>query len=634
MAVIGLTADIAAGGEFYGKRTSDYAVTFVATATALTSQVPGITCINSGLVALGVALTQQRPEVYRTLSNPVLSGDLVDPTDTSKLKLTVNGTVVNLSASSFYNLKDLRVDYDTKSLNFSEIATPTMGRATFAPEQVVQLEIDFGSGLTKYFKGKIRTRRHQGENNNEAIDYEALGFQNVANDVTVLNTDGRPDVLFTVGSTVTSGTTVATAFTKKVSEAIQDLFTLCATYLGAEGIPATIGYPGLDRFTAYLPETVQIRNSGFFSALQQLASHEPGVKAFFDDPTQTWVFPNLLQQPTLNLNVNSVNFQNLSYDQDASDRYTAIRLFADPSAEAIITHDNSMTLGGNRGYIGRQTVTLEQGWITALERDTTTPDNGWDILRGSGGSSADEIEDNYFWVFRRYRIPSGIVDREPGTPTRVKVRVDTHQTDPASGVVSVVRSRWIPVNANINFKRRIVVLAYPAITDNSLPFERSQSFAAPEVTLTYWPMGVFRYTFATSVHSDGTVATTATTLTNEAYTSNLRYPGTGYTGTAYEMFGVQREKFEIVNPTEVTTANAIAKLNALKDVKINAEIPVDGDPLQYAINLQAKLIVTHPSLATGISTYGATITGYRYEFGQRGKNVISLSTDVAGLVKL
>jgi hypothetical protein len=574
-------------------------------------------------------------EHYRPVVNPALSGDLVDLSN--KLRFKVNSNTVDLT-NPYYNLGDLRVGYDGKYLSFTEIPTPTVGHATWRPEQLVQMELDFGSGFKTYFKGKIKSREHVGENNNELIRYEAVGYQVLSNDVTVLNTDGRPEVLFTASTTVataftSAGTvsTVASAYTMPVSEAIQRLFTLCTSGLSAAGIPATIGNPGLERFTARLPERVQLRNTGFFAALSQLAALEPGVKPFFDDVTQTWIFPNLLEQTTMQVNVNSVNLVNAIYNQDTNDRYTAVRLFADPSLDV-----NTLGLDGRSGYVGRQTVELQPDWDPNLQPS-------WNIYRGTGGDTSTTTfvteSNEYFWVYRRYRIPQNVTDRETHTPVRLRQRYDVKQTTIISTagtpqpVTEVIDRRWVPIKARVNFKKRLVIADVPLI-DTGNPYENGSAQPAAAVQLTFWPLGVWNYTYASSVNSDGTVATTAVTQTRDQYLQSIRYPQTGFRGTAYDVFGIEREYVEIVHPTEVTTQNAQAKLNALKDIRITGDLPIEGDPLEFGINLQAKLRIEHPSLATGLNSYAALVTSYRYEFGKRGKNTISLSTDVAGLVRL
>lgn len=596
------------------------------TAVASIRSAPGIKFAHQQIALGANANAVVNPAVYRNVTVPVLSGDQTDITSQAVFVLTVNNSPVNLGLTSRFNLLNMRFDYDGKSVSFTEVATPGIGSPTWAPEQTVTIDLDFGAGLTRYFTGKIRQRKANGVNANESIEYEAVGTQALANEVTVVNTDGRPELVFTVGSTLVSGSTDPTQITKTVREAIQDLFTVASSALGAAGIPATIGAPGLEQFNAFLPETLQLRNTGFYAALSQLAGLQPGIKAFWDDPSQKWVFPNLLDQPTLVLNVNSINLSELVYVHDTSDRYTAVKLYSDPNLESLIDGSNP----GLSGLVGPQRVTLEPLWDANLQ-------GTWDIFLGTGALGATDLSDDYSYVFRRFRIPQNVVDREDGTPIRVAQRVDTEglYVDPATQATSavVVKSRYVKVAARVNFPRRTVVLDYPAISAGD-PYQSGSCTPAPEVVLTYWPRGVFRYSFVSSVNSDGTVATTAVTQTSDFYQQSLRYPNTGYIGTAFDLFGVQREKCEIVDRTELTTVNAMARLALLKDVRVEGELPIDGDPLQYAINLQSKVLVRHPSQDTGIASVPAMLTGYTYTFGRRGKNTLSLNTDVSGLVKL
>jgi hypothetical protein len=583
----------------------------------------------------GVAAASAYSEIFQVATvNPALSGDLVDVADPADLRLYVDGNLIDLSSTPYYNLNEMRFSYDGKYLTFSEIATPTLGHPTWNVEQPVQLDINFGAGFKTYFKGKIKSRGHQGSNHNESIDYEASGYQIVSNDYTVLNTLGHPDLVFTVGSTVTSDEEVV-PITKTIANAIQDLFNLSAPGLNTLGIPATIGVPGLTAFTGFLPESVQLRNVGFYAALQTLASYEPGVRAFFDDTTQTWIFVKLTHQPTMLTYVESVNLQNLNYQQDVNDCYTAVKLYADVSNEHILNHSDQ----NSSGYAGRVSVSLQKDWNAELEAT-------WDIFRGEGADDPEGPEGGYWWVYRRYKIPDGVVPRELTTPKKVRYKVDIEEMT-EDGSIVVTGSKWVVAQAYVNIQRRLVVTHMPIIKRGN-PYVRgevkglvntptelgSPVQGADEVVLTYWPLGAFKYTFVTSTHSDGTVATTAGTYTTDGYATYLRYPEVGYRGTAYDFFGIERELVQVVDPTEVTSENARALLEAHKDVRISSDLPIEGDPLESAINLQKKLRVMHGALQTGLQSVSAHLTGFRYQFGKRGLNTLSLSTDISGLVKI
>jgi hypothetical protein len=145
---------------------------------------------------------------------------------------------------------------------------------------------------------------------------------------------------------------------------------------------------------------------------------------------------------------------------------------------------------------------------------------------------------------------------------------------------------------------------------------------------------MFGYSIFSYVNSVLTEVQTLQNIQSLNVINELRYPSVGWEGTAHSLFGVERELVEIVAPTEVTTATAAAKLAAIKDVRISAEVPVEGAMLEQYLNLQSKVRVTHPSQFTGLSSFSANLTSYRYEFGSRGKNYLGIDTDVAALVRV
>lgn len=560
-----------------------------------------------GGVFRGQAFAYGAFDQFRQVNNPIYSGDIIDQTNLNKLRFTVNSTVCSFTDSAKWNLLDMRFTYDGKEATFSEVCTPTIGHPSFQPEQVAQIQLDFGSGLKTYFKGKIRTRRHEGVNNNEQIVYSAVGYQTLADDITVVSTDGVPRVEFTVPTTIYSGSSVGTTVPYQISEAVQFLFTHNTAALAAAGIPTAIGSPGLENLTANLIETTQIVNSGFTQALAQLIGVQPGVKVYFDDIQQAWTFPNLLNAPTMIVRVESTNIQDLIYDASTNDRYTAVLLYGEPSFDDIATHASTKT----GGYIGRSTISLQPYWNTLLEPD-------WTALRGAAGNSPNELEDEYFWVYRRFRIPNDVVNQHPGTPLECMAKIERWG-----------QTKYVRIKGRANFKRRTFTAHYPVLNDGD-PYLPGDARPSSDLQLTYWPFGCFAFTFTNSA---GTPTGTSLTAATSTYVS-LRYPEVGYQGTAYDLFNVQRIYTQVVPVSECSTANAQSILNTRKDVVLSGTIPIDGDPIEYAINLNTKLLVQHGTQSTGINSFSALVTGYRYQFGKRGRNDIEISTDVAALVRI
>lgn len=633
----GATNAIAAGASVVGVATvtADAGVVSLTTASvvgtaSVTAQLTltgGISASIQGVASAGAALHYEngniaakviaarteltaKPNVYRPLLNPPRANDLVNKTDPDKFRLTVNSSIVSLTLNSYFNLLDFTFDYDSKNITFSEIATPTIGSPTYNLEQSVKLEIDFGTGLTQYFQGAIRNRQHRGVNNAEEIIYQAVGVTDLANEVTCLNTNGRPEIAFTVGTTITSlsseGTEVTTTFVKKLSEAIQDMFTIMSSPLTANSISTALDTLALSYLDQDLPETVIIQNQGWTSGINQLLSYAPGYKFWWDDPTQRWTFVNIADAPIVVTRVDSAQLESCIFDKNTNDRYTAIKLLSnrdDAIDDDILNKTNSLI---------RNTVELTQLWSTVLEYD-------WAIQNVTNEASGT-LEDERWFVFRRYKIPNSITLWWPGTPVTVRQKVSYGEEGGDA--------RYEIIKGKVNWRKKQVILRHPAISRGD-PYIKGDARPAEAVELTYYPWQFVRKTVVTSINSDGTKVTTITTVDPATLLSSIRYPETGFEGTAYSEFGVQREYVAIVDKTEITTQNAQARLAAMKDVVIAGDLPFGGDPIEQFINLGVRTQVEHPTKTTGIQSTPAYVTRYSYQLGPRGrsKSNVSMTSD-------
>lgn len=569
----------------------------------------------------GRAFTTGLLDVFRNASNPPLSGDKVDIGNSSVFQLKVDGGLVDLSATCQFNVEELLISYEGKELRFSEITG--IGSPTYNPEQEVTLDIDFtGSGspanLQRIFTGRIRTRGHQGVNNNEAVNYTAIGNMGIAN-TTLLNTTGKPDVGFTVGTTVTSitsaGIEVTTTFAKRLSEAVQDIFTLHAAALNTLGIPSTIGAPGLNAFTIDLPETIEFQNSGFVNALTQLAQFQSGVKPYYDDKDGVWKFFDLFNATTAVIDISSVNMLELPYDISTDDRFTAVRLFSnteDALDDAIINKSNSIVLNGNPGSILRTELTLTPFWITSLQVD-------WTLLKALAPNPFT-LEDQNFFVYKRWKLPENAPLPFPGGPFMAFQKTNYF------GEV-----KWSKLHGRTIFTRRTFTARFHAFGRGN-PFIPGDVIGPLEVRLAYYPLAL-PVTLQTSVTSDGTPVLINTVVDTSQFLDEIRRPPSGFTGTAFDDFGIERELVRVVDRTEITTVNADALLNVHKDTIISGELPIDGDPIEEIIHLGVRIRVQDATRITGIQSTSAQLTSYRYQFGKRGTSSIGLTTDISGLTR-
>ena len=566
-----------------------------------------------------VATLAAAPVVTRSTVNPTLSGSLVPVTNQAKFLLSVATTPVSLS-HPYYNVDSFRFSYEGKELSFSEIATPTFGRATWQPEQWVTMDIDFGYGLTRYFNGRIKTRNHRGVNQDEGIVYNCEGVYNLANEVTLINTNGRPEITFTVGSTVTTtdvnSIQTVVEFSKTVKDAVFDLFTVMTSPLNANSISTNIDTYTLNELTGRLPETVQFRNTTFSAAVQRLLDLN-GRRLWWDDPTNRWYFVDVLRAPVADTRIESTQIQEAVFDMSTEDRYTAVRLLADDKPPDNI-RTKSTTLTTNKGTfsIQRTSVNLIPHWLPELQGSWSY----FKMYQGSGNSQT--LEDEYFWVYRRYQIPNGTEDPWPGTPIRVY-----HETIIGSTV------RYEAVDAKVNFRRKSVVAKMPIITQGNA-WVPGDVPAPGNVTLVYYPLSGISGTVVTSVDTAGNPTLSNTTTSRTDFLDEVRYPTTGFEGTAKTMFNIEREKVEIVAPTEVTVENARAMHDLYKDVLVRGSIPFAGDPIREFINLNTSMKLDHATKLTGISTLTAMVLTYTYEFGKPGRSTVEVNTDKRTVIRV
>lgn len=554
-----------------------------------------------------------------TVINPPRAGDLLNMLDASKFVLSVGSYGdVDFSTSQF-KMGQLSVGYDGKELTFLEhtsISSPSLTNGAS-----VTLQMNLGSGLKTYFTGKLQRFTHSGSNNREAIEYTAVGTQKLANDVIAAGGAGVPQLFWgmgqtfintvegTVFTTITTYTGVETITTVNTStgyhlvygtfvkDVIDDLFSLCLTSLASYGIPATIGTPGTDVFSCVLSSDISLENMGFYDALQEIVNHEPHRKAFFDDVQQAWVFPSLISAEESTLSVNSVNITNCDFDTDISNRFTAIEL------KAMLTRARTLPYKG----IGL----CEPDWESSYETD-------WSLADGAGVEDVSEYGKGWFWVYRRWRIPGLTEERNPYMQPCFYAQYDFGG-----------KTRFIPIQASIDFKNHVAVTNCPVYVKGN-PYHKGHAISPTAVWVTWWRIDAAPTNGWVTINYPA-LGTTITTITSDGPLTESYYT---YEGSAYDIYGIRRVKTELVDPMAFFEENAKAKLALMKDVVVSGTLELEGDPIEDVINLQRRVRVSHSSKTTGIQSYAAMLTGYSYTFGTRGRNSLSLSTDVSGLMRI
>lgn len=608
-------------------------ITIEAEGNAFASAQPSLSILLDPDPVVGRAIASIiSAQLIKPVVNPPRGGQLVDWTDPNVFTLTVNNTVVDLSGSAIFNMSNLQVSYDSKQLIFTEIGC--IGFPTFAPEQEVLLDVAFPiSGTTtpstpptRVFSGNIRVRRSRGVNNQEGFVYTAVGKQDQLGEITLISTSGRPEVIFTAGTTITGvdsvlGTEITTTFVKFARDVITEIFTLARNDIGSAGLSTELNTNDLfDLRNVLVPETLNYKNQSVLAAVRDVLSLKSGKKIFWDDPTQRWTFPNILDTPLAPLQINSINILTSIFNMSTQDRYTAVHLYSeleDVLDDAITTKSQTVTTPKGTFTIQRSTVTLTPKWRSGLE-------NQWTFFRASSaGQNATQFENQFFWpIFRVWSIPNSVLEPTPGTPVRAMQKV-------------IIGSQevWQRLRGRARFgKIREFVANEPAIVKGSNPFIPGDAVGPVEVQLTYYPRQAFFGTVVTSVTTEGTPTFGDTLVDASDFLFDVRVPSSGFQGTAFDLFGVQRELREIVSPTEVTSANALARLNLMKDVIIDGEFPIEGDMIESLFNLNIKLNLQHDTNTTGIESIESYVTQFNYRFGKRGVNRVQVTSDIAAII--
>ena len=504
-----------------------------------------------------------------------LAGDVIDVKNMSDCLFHVNSNTIDLS-QPYYQLDSLNVSYDGKTLEFSEIATPDITNPSFAPENTVQLQFDFGSGMTTYFYGKIRRRTRVGKNNAESISYVAVGQQTLANEVVLKGPTGVPFLIYeaytiphTINGIVFYGT--------PINSIVTSIFTLCISELNTLGISSTIGNPSADVLGGLVQESVTFENKTFVDAVGEMLQKQPDRKIFYDDTTGTWVFPSLLTSDIVTITINSVNIGEFTYTEDLTGRYTALKVMA--AYEGSIPVDS------------KQTVILTEDWDAGLE-------DSW-CLQAAGVNDPAGFNTELLKVFRQYKIPDAEKEINTRAPVCIYAVIDFWSN-----------AKYIPVDAQIDFATKTVVTNVPLVLRGNVFHPDKNKIKPDAVVLTY-----------SSTDSMPTLGF-----------PSIRVPAAGYEGTAFDLYGFEKEKVELIDSTLLYSANAYARLSLLKDVIIAGDLEIEGDPIQELLNLQYRVCVNHVSKTTGLETIAAVVNSYTYEFGRRGRNKINLSTDRSGLV--
>lgn len=511
--------------------------------------------------------------------NPTYSGSTITFSNTSQCVLTVGSSVVPLYDSRF-NLTRYSVTFEGKELSFTEIPTPDVSNPTYALEDSVSLQLDLGSGLVTYFVGTLKKRQHQGRNREPLIEYVAVGQFQRANEVPLCGASGLPLYQKFNGTSILTISATQVVYGGGVQTAITHIFTLNNTRLDAAGISSTIGTPGLSSISTLVnvPRDLSIQNQGFSAGLKQVCDYYPRVKPYYSDVQSAWVFVDLFSAPEVIVDVSSVNMPEHVYEMSVDGRYTAIYLVA--------PFDGRMALSS------KGTAVCTPAWDSAKEAD-------W-CVQLVGQSDPADPAGGYAAVYRKWTIPLEGADVDPHCPYRAYALFNYQ----GQTVYQVVQ-------AQIDLQEG-VIWAYSPVVIRGNAYHPGNAVGPDAVVFTWYSLDSVPFPSL----------------------AQIRVPTSGYEGTAYTKFGIERTKYELVDATQITGANAQAKLDLLKDVVISGELVLEGDPIAELMELNRRIYVTSSARTTGVESLSMLQMGYTYEFGKRGRNVISVTTDRSGLIRV
>jgi hypothetical protein len=508
-----------------------------------------------------------------------------------------------------FELHDLDVSYDNgKTFTFKQLGPVSYGQPIYSLEEGVNVTLNLGFGVETFFRGRIKKINHVGENNGEAIEYEAWGVPNLADEVDVLGPfgDGYYVGQFVLPTTIQipSGDFVAGQIGEPVLliNAVQGFFTAMTNDLTAHGIPANVDLNNLDKTVVMSLE--KRLSGGFYNALKDLVSVDPGVKVWFDDTDQTWKFVRTMEAPVLTIDVQNSYLQAHNWQEDSSDRYTAVILY---------------TSGENlHASIPVTTAGIVPGWDRTLEPLWSVAQNSKEFI---STQTTDKNELSPLEKVHREFIltqPIGAVR----TGTRAIINVHRNGRWHTVGAEFVAPQVGEPVTQKV----RIGILPVGSITSSAQPYARVRA-DVPVIAggNPHIPGDAFGY-------FTNDISVTSYLPISIPDTFVARYPESGYAGDAFVRYGIRREKLINVQFPELTLENAKVLHRLYSDIRMSCSLPIYGDPIRDLLRfMSGRISLVDIHGITGLESSNALITGYKYNFTE-DTGTIEISSDLTNFV--
>lgn len=429
---------------------------------------------------------------------------------------------------------------------------------------------------TLRFDGTVMTRNPD-PNAANAIAYTAVDYTDQARDVQVN--------LPRIGADADK---LNAAFYYAPARQLSDILKLAESVFGAE-LRAVRAAPDsgstFSGITSGVIPLFSVQSGGFPDFMDSALSGIPGLQWLWIPATKQWHIVNVFSAPTHTLTVDAQVIEQNPLSQSIEGRYTKVTLIGQPETVPI-----------------PKATPLVNAWNPNLEEN-------WSVEAVTGQAEADaEYDPEREYVFRRFSFAEVLgdthIDRDQPVDLRQRIKIKSKGGD---------EYHWVSVEVqDVDFDNGFITARAPCI--EGVEYDRAD-LPAPFQDGVAQPPEAMQMRFIERVETPANVVSV------------------GYDGTAYTAYGLKRILVRVEDEnSEVNVQRAQMLLDAYKDVLITGAVPVAGDPLDWAWDLNARVNVRAPGITTGAENMRAILSGYTYEFGDGGKNTLSLGTDVSPFI--
>jgi len=476
-----------------------------------------------------------------------------------------------------FELVNISLSLDNgKTLTMRQLGAGNYADNIYDLEDAFELNMNLGFGNEQFFSGRVKKLTHIGDVDSESVEYEVWGVPNLADEVEIIGYYGdgyyvgdfRTDFAIELEpGNVVPGILYEPRYLK---DAVEAFFEFMEADLLSAGIP--IAYDSSTIGEDILVDATYKISGGFFSALKNLVAVDPGVKVWFDDTDETWKFPRLDTLPILDIEVSESHLQAHNWEEDSTDRFTAVQLHGAYSGGLL----SFPALDAN----------IVPYW-------TSTDQANWDITVNSKISPDIDVRSltGPQKVFRVYAFTDALIGIRTGLKCVLGYKGIDHN-------YNYVRAEIQGPQVGLNPQPHSLVIAeVPLLSGAGNP--RIAGDAQGPLVADAEPPVFCVYNVPLPVGG----------------TPSVRYPATGYSGQVYDRYGIERLKVISVGQHEVTLANAQSQHKLYSDIRMSCSVPVYGDPIRTLMkSLSGKLNLTDVNAETGLESSGGLIIGYAYDF--------------------